>query len=130
MNLTARYAPALLLGLLGFMAFPAHAGCTYPQEPGTMPDGRTATREQMIAAQKLVKQYTADMDDYLKCIDDSTPKSSDVTASLTDAQKQEMVKQIQMGVEKHNAAVSAEQAVADRFNDQLKIFKSKQESKD
>ena len=91
-----------------------------------MPDGRTATLDQMKAAQASVKAYNASMDDYLKCIDAEAPKASDITADMTPDQKKQMQKKIEEGVKKHNAAVSDEEAVAARFNEQLKAYKAKQ----
>jgi hypothetical protein len=120
------YHAAVGLMACALFALPCHAACTYPPQPGAMPDGRTATLEQMKQAQKTVKQYAADMDMYLKCIDDETPKPSDITADMSDARKREITKQMQVDIERHNAAVNDEQTVAGRFNDQLKIFKAKQ----
>jgi len=91
-----------------------------------MPDGRTATLDQMKAAQASVKAYNASMDEYLKCIDAEAPKASDITADMSDAQKKQMQKEIEASVKKHNAAVSDEEAVAARFNEQLKAYKAKQ----
>jgi hypothetical protein len=119
----------VVLSLSALSIASAYADCPYPHAPGSIPDGRTATRDQMIAAQKTVKQYTADMDDYLKCMDSATPKDSDITPDMSAAQKQAITKQIQMGVEKHNAAVTDEEAMAARFNEQLKAYKAAQAAK-
>ena len=54
--------------LLAVMSSPAWADCTYPKKPGKMPDGKTATRDEMVATQKVVKQYQADMTSYLECL--------------------------------------------------------------
>ena len=91
-----------------------------------MPDGRTATLDQMKAAQASVKAYNAAMDEYLKCLDAESPKATDVTADMTPDQKKQLQKEIEASVKKHNAAVSDEEAVAARFNDQLKAYKAKQ----
>lgn len=42
--------------------------CEYPERP-TLPDGSSASKEQMIAAQSSVKAFLAAVDEYLTCIE-------------------------------------------------------------
>lgn len=42
--------------------------CDYPERP-TLPDGGTAAKEDMIAAQSAVKGFLAAIDEYLTCIE-------------------------------------------------------------
>ncbi|HUO95062.1 MAG TPA: hypothetical protein VMT92_02415 [Steroidobacteraceae bacterium] len=113
-------AYAVALGLLG--AVPAsYAACTYPPAPGQIPDGKTATKEEMIAAQSAVKKFMADMDGYLKCVDEENPPKPAGTP-LTDEQKKAQDAAERVRVQKHNAAVADEESVADRFNTQRKIW--------
>jgi hypothetical protein len=101
----------------------AYADCTYPSPPSKIPDGASATLEDMLAGQKAVKEYQKSMDDYVVCIDkeveDKIAKAGD---SLKAQQKADMQK---MEAQKHNAAVDQEQAIADRFNEQVKVFKAR-----
>jgi hypothetical protein len=116
---------AALLALGALFAAPASfAACTYPHTPGKFPDGATASQDEMVAAQGEVKQFMADMDAYLKCIDEENPAAKPST--LNDAQKKEQEAREKVRVQKHNAAVSDEDAVADRFNTQLHIWKDRQ----
>ncbi len=116
------WAPVLALGMLA-IAPSSFAACTYPHAPTQFPDGATATKDEMIAGQKLVKQFMADMDEYLKCIDAESPSAS--PAGMTEAQKKEQDARERVKLQKHNAAVSDEEAVADRFNTQLHIWNEK-----
>ena len=61
-------ALCLALLLAAFAGASAHATCSYPQPPDKLPDGATATKEQMIAAQKVVVQYNADIKAYTDCL--------------------------------------------------------------
>jgi hypothetical protein len=116
----------LISALLAAAALPARADCTYPKAPASMPDGNTATMEEMVAGQTQVKAYMADMDAYLKCLDEGvTPLAADAT----DDQKKEYAKLETIRVQKHNAAVADEEAVAERFNVQLKSFRARQAKK-
>ncbi|MGH8289472.1 MAG: hypothetical protein ACREV7_10665 [Steroidobacteraceae bacterium] len=106
----------------------AHAECTYPQTPDRLPDGNTATLDEMLAGQKAVQGYNEQMMAYLSCIklerDNAVAQAG---AKLTKQQKAE-VEAIE--IQKHNAAVDQLHAVADQFNAQVKIFKAKDKKTD
>ena len=61
--LAMAYAAALAV------AGAAHADCPYPPAPDKLPDGATATLEDMLAGQKTVKEYQKAIDAYVSCID-------------------------------------------------------------
>ena len=116
----------LLLGFvivsLGAAAI-AQADCTYPRAPDRMPDGSTASLDDMKSAKGQVEKYNKDMEAYLSCIklerDDSMAKQG---SALSEDQKKQMN---QMYAQKNDAAVDELQAVAARFNDQVKAYKAK-----
>ena len=98
------------------------AGCTYPKAPGQVPDGTRATKEEMLEGQKAVKQFTVDMDEYLKCVDEERPPAAAGTKLSPEEQKAQDARE-RVKVQKHNAAVADEQALADRFNAQIRAYK-------
>ena len=102
---------------------PAFADCIYPQAPGKLPDGNTATLKQMLAGMKTVGAYNQKMNAYLACIklEQSTALANGGT-KLTKKQKAEIQA---IEIQKHNAAVDQLHAVADQFNNQVKIYKAK-----
>ena len=114
----------LLVSLLGSVAH-AQSQCTYPQAPAALPDGATATKEQMIAAKNDVNRYNTDMNAYLDCIkqllDEATPKDP---SKLSADDKKKAIEQEKMLTQKNNAAVDELQAVVGRFNEQLKAYKA------
>ena len=101
----------------------AYADCPYPQAPTKIPDGATATLEEMVAGQKAVGTSQKAINDYTACIDkeldDAIAKGGD---KLKPEQKQDMQR---VEAQKHNAAVDQLQAVADRFNEQVKVYKAR-----
>lgn len=108
---------ALLAALLAVSA-PATAACVYP-EPAPIPDGSTATEQQMIAAQQAVKSYVAAMEDYLACI------AAEHREATVEGEDEEVTAQRQkILTERHNAAVEEMETVAARFNEQVRAFKS------
>jgi hypothetical protein len=120
------YITALILAG-GLAAAQAHAACNYPVAPGKFPDGNQATKEEMLAAKSQVVQYNKDMETYLTCIDGEYDAKVAAETTATADQKAEMAR---VQDQKHNAAVLELQAVADRFNEQLRVWKAKNASGD
>ena len=99
----------------------AQATCIYPRAPEHIPDGKTATFDEMVAAQKAVKQFNEDVTAYNACLELET--ASLEQSGLYDEPRLNELRAMQ--AEKNNAAVDEVQAIADRFNEQLRIFKAR-----
>jgi hypothetical protein len=101
----------------------AYADCPYPPSPDKLPDGATATLQDMLAGQKAVADYNKAVNEYVACIDkevdDAITKAGD---KIKPEQKTDMQR---VETQKHNAAIDQLQSVADRFNEQVKVFKAK-----
>ena len=115
------YITALILAG-GFAAAQAHAACNYPVAPGKFPDGNQASKEEMLAAKSQVVSYNKDMETYLTCIQGEYDAKVTAEVNATPEQKAEMAR---VQDQKHNAAVQELQSVADRFNEQLRVWKAK-----
>ena len=89
--------------------------CSAPSTAIDLPDGKTATVEQMTAAQANVKSVQAAMDEYLKCLDGL---ASGQKGAITAQGKKDLL-------DRHNTAVAAISKLAAPFNDQVKAFKSR-----
>ena len=87
-----------------------------------MPDGKTATRDEMVATQKVVKQYQADMTSYLECLKAEHQAALAKDESLSDKQKKTMTDRY---TQKNDAAVDEAHDIANRFNEQLRVFREK-----
>ena len=115
-----------LLALVAAVKFvPADATCTYPSEPAEIPDGKTATLEQMKAAQKTVKDFDAAIVAYTSCLKLEHEAALTKSPDLSEDRKKEMEKKL---AQKHDAAITADEALAARFNEQVKAYKAKSDS--
>jgi len=112
-------ATVMVLGTLG--AASASAACIYPRPPENVPDGATATYDEMVEAQKAVKQFDADITAYNTCLELEL-QALLANPELDEGRKQEL--QI-MQTKKNNAAVDDVQAVVERFNEQLRVFRER-----
>ena len=95
--------------------------CDYPERV-SIPNGKTATKDEMIAGQKGVKQYMAEMEEYLACIeeeDKETRAGIEEPDPIVEAQRDEML------VKKHNAAIEEMEKVAALFNEEVRSYKAR-----
>lgn len=101
----------------------AQAACVYPQAPRQIPNGATATKEQMLEAQAAVNEYSSAVQDtYLPCLD--TELTAQV-AGLDPADPERAQKEIalkSMQAKKHNAALDELTALAARWSEEIKAF--------
>ena len=90
----------------------ASAECVSPPV-ANVPDGAKATSDEMVEAQSLVKQFMAEMELYLACLDEEEAALSEPP---TDEQRA-------AHTQLHNKAVDSMESVATQFNEQVRVFK-------
>jgi hypothetical protein len=118
---------ASILAVVLLAAGAAHAACSYPRPPDKLPDGSTASKEEMVAGQRAVKKYDTDINAYIACLKlEHEQQLAQQDAPITEEQKKYMER---LQVQKHNAAIDELEAVAARFNEQVRAFNTKNEKK-
>jgi predicted outer membrane protein len=96
----------------------ASADCTAPNATAiAIPDGSTATRDQMVAAQRAVKAY----DTAVKAYGDCLQQQLDAQVSAGANKQQLSVQYDKM----NNDQVDKLQKLADKFNEELRAFKAR-----
>lgn len=103
------------------VAAPPVFACDYPHRTD-IPDGSTATKEEMIAGQRDIKSYMGAMEEYLSCIEAAEQKTVAGTDEVDEAAKQQ---RIDMFNKKYNAAVEEMNLVAEQFNVQVRAYKER-----
>lgn len=102
--MTVKFLSVIAATLIGLgVATSAMAECSNTKQPPTIPNGATASEDEMKAASAAVKGYMADTQDYLKCLEFEKSSNSP----------------------KYNSAQDQMAALAAEFNKQLRAFKSK-----
>ncbi len=107
MNRVNRVCVALLAGCF---TLPAMADCTAPVAPTKVPDGSTAAESEMVAAMQVLKQYDADVNTYVKCLE--------FEAKQNRLSREEQAR-------RHNQAMDTLTSIAAKFNEQVRLFKAK-----
>src|ERR1700744_6048553 len=117
-------ATSLAIAALAVAAQASAAGCTYPKAPENIPDGTTASKEDMIAGMKAMRAYNDLIKTYTDCLksehDDQVAKiDQSLAQDKKDAQKADLDKVL---AQKNDAAVDEAQAVTGRFNAQIHAY--------
>jgi hypothetical protein len=108
-------ALALALGSTSVLA----EDCQAPPAP-ELPEGASASMEQMLEGQKAVKTFQAANLEYMKCLEPNlTAAEASVQAGDEGADEK-----YQAAQETYNAAVSAEEGVAGQFNTEIREYKA------
>jgi hypothetical protein len=122
-----RSASLLALPLLLALGAGAHAACVYPQAPQALPNGGQATKEDMLAAQAQVKEYSKTVQEvYLPCLESEKNESLGALDNMDPEYTQKKANIESVHAKKHNAALDELQAVADRWSVELKAYSAAQ----
>jgi len=93
--------------------------CDYPSRV-TVPNGATASKEEMVATSRQVKEFQANMQLYLSCIVDEEKAARVMIEDLqpeVEQQREEMLNK------KYNAAVEDEEKLVADFNAEIRAYK-------
>ena len=89
---------------------PAFADCALPTAPAKVPDGANAVEADMVAAMQTLKRYDTDVNTYVKCLE--------FEAKQNRLSREEQAR-------RHNQAMDSLTQTAAKFNEQVRVFKSK-----
>jgi len=105
--------------VIAFAAFAAtaQAECACPKAPDSIPDGKTASEPEMVAAMQAFKTYNEAVNAFGACLEEETKSKSAGTAQLMQLKT--------MQTKKHNAALVELQSKAKLFNEQVRVFKAR-----
>ena len=131
MKILIRFLRLFFILIIGIAAYSAMAAdsksafgelsekCTYPQQP-SIPNGSKASKDEMLAAQKSIKEYQAQAQDFRTCIDNMI--------AVWDSQggeADEIALKKTTAVDFYNKSVADEEQVADLFNTAIRAYKTK-----
>ena len=102
---------------VAFGAATAQAECAFPKAPASIPDGKTASEPEMVAAMQAFKAYNEEVTAFGACLEEETKSKAAGTAQLMQLKT--------MQTKKHNAAIDELQAKAKLFNEQVRVFKAR-----
>jgi hypothetical protein len=107
----------LAIALLSLSSLSAQADCVFPKAPESIPDGKTASEDEMKAAMVAFKTYNDEVTAFGACLEGETKDKLAGSSQLMQLKT--------MQAKKHNAAVAELQAKAKQFNEQVRIYKAR-----
>ena len=118
------------------LALPAFGfACEYPQRP-TLPDGSTASKEQMIAAQTSVKAFLAAVDEYLTCIEEeekeaiaALPEIDESDGDAVTGREAEIKRRDDLLSKRFDAANEEKFLFGEKWNQQVRAYNERRAEK-
>ncbi|EED35157.1 hypothetical protein NOR51B_1102 [Luminiphilus syltensis NOR5-1B] len=114
--------PFLAIALMA--ASPAFADdCEAPEAP-TLPDGSSASMEEMVAGQGAIKAFQAESGEYRTCLDTEIAAAQKRVKKGDEDDKAEAAAAFEAATEAYNASVATEEKLAEDFNTAIRAFKA------
>lgn len=108
----------LALGAIFFTTSSLAIACDYPNRPH-IPEGGTASKEDMLAAKSGVQEFIAAVDDYLRCVEAEEKAAIDSLENLDP----EALRQRDLALNRKFDAANEEKAlVGEQFNQQVRAY--------
>lgn len=117
MTKTINIALGATLILSSALAF----ACDYPDRP-RMPDGATASKDELLAAKSAVQGFVAAVDGYLTCVE---TEAKEEIAALEDPAPEELQRRDELLNKKFDAANEEKALVGEQFNQQIRAYNQK-----
>jgi len=104
-----------------FLSSSIALACDYPERPA-MPDGSTASKDELLAAKTEVQAYVSAVDEYLTCIE---TEENETIAALDNPSQDELQRRNDMINKKFDAANEEKAMVGEQFNQQIRAYNEK-----
>lgn len=95
--------------------------CEYPERP-TLPDGGTASKQDMIAAQTAVKGFLAAVDEYLECIE---KEEKDAVAAMENPDEETIKRRDELLAKRFDAANEEKFLFGEKWNQQVRAYNAR-----
>lgn len=100
--------------------------CTAPGAAPSVPNGSSATKDEMIAGSQAVRTFQGNTQAYIDCLDAEEARLAEIDAKGDEAKK--IMSQREALIVRHNAAVDELTRVAGEFNQAVRDYKAQQAS--
>lgn len=112
----------LILASMLLVAAPLTFACEYPVQP-EIPEGSSASKDEMVAASKAVKTFQSAMVTYRECLD-SAAAAAIAELEIGAADEETIKNSKETAAKKYNASIDDEELVVARFNESVRAYKA------
>lgn len=109
------------LGSLFLLGSSIAIACDYPERPA-IPDGSTASKDELIAAKNSVQDYMAKVDEYLNCIESAEKAAVEAMDNPSEEERQRRESMLNM---KFDAANEEKALLGEQFNQEIRAYNEK-----
>lgn len=110
----------IVLGSSFLLGFGSSFACDYPGRPH-IPDGSTASKDEMIAAKTAVQTFLTEVDEYLRCVE--TEERAAIDAVPEDERDEAELQERELALNRTFDAANEEKAlVGEQFNKQVRAY--------
>jgi hypothetical protein len=113
--------PVLLVAAMATTV--ARAECTAPSANLKIPDGNTASMDEMLAAKHAIQDTNSAVESYTQCL--KAEQDAKIAAGGTDMKDEDKSKIATEYMNRQNAEVEKLQKLADQFNLEVRNYKAK-----
>ena len=114
------------LGAILILASMTAFSCDYPARP-FIPDGATASKDELIAAKNGVQEYLASVDEYLQCVELEHESALAALDNPTPEKQKELGKLLDR---QFDAANEEKTMVGEQFNQQVRAYNANRQKSD
>ena len=111
----------LAFGSVLFLTTSMALACDYPERPH-IPDGATASKDELLVAKAEVQGYVAAVDEYLTCVENEEKAAVE---EMDDPSAEEIQRRDEMLSKKFDAANDEKALVGEQFNQQIRAYNKK-----
>jgi hypothetical protein len=111
----------MLVSLALVFAAPLALACDYPAPPKDLPNGTSATKDEMLVGVKLISKYQEDMTVYLSCIEADQIVALQAIAEDNEEGKAKSKTNFD---KRYNAAVEEQTKTVEMFNMEIRSYKA------
>lgn len=112
----------MLVALALIFAAPLALACDYPTPPKELPDGATATKDEMLAGVKVIAAYQEEMTGYLSCIEADQIVAIQMLGDDDEDGKNRSKSNFD---KRYNAAVDEQTKTVEKFNLEIRSYKAR-----
>jgi hypothetical protein len=117
--MAVRFKAACVIAAQLLATTPSWANCVVPKTPGAVPDGSSASIDEMNSAKSALEKYQSAVKEYLACVDGET--KAKIAALGSNA---ESIRQLKLLSEKRVLVIQDElQKQADSYTEQMRSWK-------
>jgi len=114
------------LGAILILASMTAFSCDYPARP-FIPDGATASKDELLTAKNGVQEYLASVDEYLQCVE----LEYDAAIATLDNPTPEKQEELGKSLDRQFDAANEEKAmVGEQFNQQVRAYNANRQKSD